>query len=343
MTLRGPRTATERDGRAPEARPFSFAGVELSGCRVARGKVNAHDHLEFALFPRLGRGPYSNARAWAEAIHREGAETIALHRRVPLADRLRWGGLRNMLSGATAVYEHNPYRDEVFDDGFPVRVMRSGWAHSLDFGDDVAESYRRRPVGKPFFVHAGEGTDAKAAAEVFELDRLGVLGPDTVLVHAVGFDEEGWALIRQRGARVAWCPTSNRFTLGRTLNIEAARGVQVLLGTDSPLTAAGDLLDELGEASAALCADDDRAWAVFEGGEAWTREAFVGVFRDAAWWLVRADFAAERCVDVSGMQPLAYAERRYWVRYDVSGLLARTRAVLGDEARLAGKAVALWR
>ena len=45
---------------------------------------------------------------------------------------------------------------------------------------------------------------------------------------------------------MVWCPSSNLFTLGRTLDPAAIpAGVRVALGTDSPLTAQGDLLDEL--------------------------------------------------------------------------------------------------
>ncbi|HEY1482130.1 MAG TPA: methyltransferase domain-containing protein, partial [Candidatus Acidoferrum sp.] len=43
--------------------------VNLQGYLVLPGLVNAHDHLEFALFPRLGRGGYNNFLEWAEDIH----------------------------------------------------------------------------------------------------------------------------------------------------------------------------------------------------------------------------------------------------------------------------------
>jgi hypothetical protein len=144
------------------------------------------------------------------------------------------------------VCHHNPY-DPAFDDDFPVRVAKGcGWAHSLAFEADVRGCFEAAPPGGPFVIHAGEGIDEDAAAEIFRLHELGVLDQRTVLIHAVGFRADGWELVRQARAGVVWCPRSNLFTLGRTLSREVVEsGIPVALGTDSPLTAEGDLLDEI--------------------------------------------------------------------------------------------------
>jgi cytosine/adenosine deaminase-related metal-dependent hydrolase len=95
-------------------------------------------------------------------------------------------------------------------------------------------------------LHLGEGTDEDAAEEIFVLDRIGALNDRTVLVHGVGLSEAGHALRRKRGAALVWCPTSNRFMLGSTLNARAQGGFEpVALGSDSALTARGNLLDEI--------------------------------------------------------------------------------------------------
>jgi cytosine/adenosine deaminase-related metal-dependent hydrolase len=88
--------------------------------------------------------------------------------------------------------------------------------------------------------------DTRSRNEVFKLDRLGCLSRRTVLIHAVGLDASGWRLVQERGASVVWCPSSNLFTLGRTMDVAVAEAnARVVLGSDSPLTSAGDLLDEL--------------------------------------------------------------------------------------------------
>lgn len=226
------------------SRPNAAPQLDLSGYLLLPGLINAHDHLEFNLFPRLGHGPYPNAAAWARDIYHPRRDPVQQHLRVPKAVRLFWGGLKNLISGVTTVAHHNPYDTSVFDNGFPVRVVKNfGWSHSLDFSPNLIENYRRAPRRWPFILHAAEGTDECARHEICRLDQSGILGARTVLVHAVAADMN---LIRRRRASIVWCPSSNLFVLGQTLSTGSLRsGVPIALGTDSALTAQGDLVDEI--------------------------------------------------------------------------------------------------
>ncbi len=98
--------------------------IDMDGYILFPGLVNAHDHLEFALFPRLGSPPYQNATQWAVDIQTSEAETIALHRQVPKDIRLWWGGIRNLLCGVTTVCHHNPFELVLQSTDYPVRVVK---------------------------------------------------------------------------------------------------------------------------------------------------------------------------------------------------------------------------
>lgn len=231
--------------------PFSKSNrhaveIDLSGCQLLPGLINSHDHLEFNLFPRLDSGRHANYVDWAASVYHPDREPIRTHLRVPKHIRLQWGGLKNLFSGVTTVSHHNPY-DPVFAQGFPVRVARRfGWAHSIHFAPDFEKRYRDTPPDWPFLIHAGEGNDDMARREIGRLYSARVLGDSTVLIHAVALDENGIELVRQAGAGVVWCPSSNLHTVGVTLGAPVLNsGLLIALGTDSALTGLGDLIDEL--------------------------------------------------------------------------------------------------
>lgn len=225
--------------------------LNLSGYLLLPGLINAHEHLEFGLFPRLGRPArapaYLNSSEWARDIHRAHADIIGHYRQIPRTHHLWWGAIRNLLCGVTTVCHHNPLHAELTDPDFPVRVVsRFGWSHSLAFDPDLEERFHAAPKDQPFIVHAAEGVDEESRNEVSTLDRMHVLDQRTVLVHGLACTAEEISLINRRGASLVVCPTSNHFLFGKTPSRELLASVERLsVGSDSPITAAGDLLDEV--------------------------------------------------------------------------------------------------
>jgi cytosine/adenosine deaminase-related metal-dependent hydrolase len=205
------------------------------------GLVNAHDHLHRNHYGRLGHPPYEDAYQWGEDIHHRFAERIALARALPRRDALLRGAWKNLRAGVTTVVHHDAWED-AFDDDFPLRVVRIATAHSLR----LAPAFPAPESGVPFAIHLAEGVTSAAADEVRELDARGLVTSDLMAVHAVGVDARGIQRLRGAGAAIVWCPSSNRFLFGRTAPAELlAPGIDVLLGSDSLLTAEGSLLREL--------------------------------------------------------------------------------------------------
>jgi cytosine/adenosine deaminase-related metal-dependent hydrolase len=219
----------------------------LGGYLLLPGLTNSHDHLEFGLFPNLGHGPYINFEQWAKNIHQTESDLIERQRGIPKDVRLWWGAIRNLLCGVTTVCHHNPLDPVLLGDGFVVRVLTSfGWAHSVAMDPDLRARFQATPKHVPFVLHAAEGLDENSVGEIFALDRIQALDDRTVLVHGLGLTSKGISLLNRRGAALVWCPTSNYFLFGQTHSWESLSTVNnLVLGSDSPLTAAGDLLDEI--------------------------------------------------------------------------------------------------
>jgi cytosine/adenosine deaminase-related metal-dependent hydrolase len=350
--------------------------IGLDGYLILPGLINCHDHLEFNLFPRLGRGPYANATDWAADIYHPERSPIKEHLMVPKAVRLAWGGLKNLLSGVTTVAHHNPYDAAVFEQGFPLRVVKQfGWAHSIHFSSDVGERFRTTPKRWPFLIHAAEGTDECAASEIRELERTGVLRGRTVLIHGVGIDCGSLELLRRRGVSLVWCPSSNLFTLSQTVRCEVLRsGIAVGLGTDSTLTCQDDLAGEINLARKAGCLSAEEIYPMVTTqaarilrlgrGEGEIRERGIAdlvVVDDSGRTPAEAvqNFCPSMVVlggkiqlvskNVAGridpklirnFQKIELEGRGVWlVNVDVSSLRAATEGVIGPDFRLAGRMV----
>lgn len=247
-------------GKTLEERPAET--IDLTGYLLMPGLINAHDHLQFGLHPRLGEPPYKNYVEWGQDIHSRFSDIATLYRSVPKDVRLWWGGLRNLLCGVTTVCHHDKLWPELVREDFPVRVVQKyGWGHSVALGGDLRHAYASAPKGSAFIVHACEGVDEQAYAELSQLDQLGLLTSNTILVHGLAMDEAGIALIQERNASLIVCPSSNQYLYGVLPNVSMLSGIEdIALGNDSPLTAEGDLLDEVRFALRLSCVTPDAAY-----------------------------------------------------------------------------------
>jgi cytosine/adenosine deaminase-related metal-dependent hydrolase len=251
----GVEVAVEGD-RIVESRGRIDLTLDLAPGDLRPGLINAHDHLHRNHFPRLGRPPYIDAYEWGRDIHEKDADVIARARAVGRRDALLFGALKNLLSGVTSVVHHDAW-EAAFEEDFPLRVLRIRSVHSL--GTEGARAMAQ-PDDRtlPLCIHLAEGTTPAMAEEVREADRLGLLTDRLIAVHLVGVDPRGIDLLSRRGVTAAWCPTSNDFLFGRTAPPELLDRLHVVIGSDSMLTGAGTLLDELRHARSSRLLDDQR-------------------------------------------------------------------------------------
>ena len=237
--------------------------LELRNHLIFPGLINTHDHLHLNNIPPLPRsGPFANSYEWSAAFQSYlSSPAVTAATVVPKGLRHIHGGLKNLLCGATTVVHHDPWHPALDSPAFPVRVLRDfGWSHSLGlglpagpvpYGPPVVDSFRATPAAQPWIIHLAEGTDAVAASELSALSTLRCVADNTILVHGVGLTDADIDLVIERSAAVIWCPSSNLAILKRTLNPRRLfTAGRLALGSDSRLSGARDLLDELRVAAA---------------------------------------------------------------------------------------------
>jgi cytosine/adenosine deaminase-related metal-dependent hydrolase len=226
--------------------------IDLEGDRVLPGLINAHDHLQLNSLPHLDSGKhYRHVLDWISDINERRRSDPSFEASIAVSRdaRLLIGGLKNLLSGVTTVAHHDPLYPILSSAHYPTRVVQNcGWAHSLyiDGEEKVCSSYQHTPLAWPWIIHAAEGVNEDAADEFERLDALGCLGPNTLIVHGIALDHAQRMRLDCAAAGLIWCPSSNLRLFGRTADVAdlIARG-RVALGTDSRLSGARDLLEEL--------------------------------------------------------------------------------------------------
>ncbi|OOG41316.1 amidohydrolase [Rhodanobacter sp. C05] len=241
-----------RAGRIGSSLAARAYRVDLRDHLIFPGLINAHEHLHVNTVPPLKTGaPFPNSYAWIAAFqeHFEEPAVIAALQ-VPKELRLRHGALKNLLAGTTCVAHHDPWHPALDATNFPVALLRDyGWSYALGwpgYGPPVQQSFAATPIDRPWLIHLAEGTDATAQAELAQLDQLGCLAANSVLIHGVGLCEQDVDRVIASDAAVVWCPTSNHSLLGRSLDPQrlCAAG-RLALGSDSRLSGARDLLEEM--------------------------------------------------------------------------------------------------
>jgi cytosine/adenosine deaminase-related metal-dependent hydrolase len=130
----------------------------------------------------------------------------------------RWHGQ----AGGRLRYAYAPRFVLSCTDELLTEVGRRSREHGLGIHTHASENQ-----GEIAAVHARYG-----ARNIVALDRLGLLGPRTVIAHCVHLDDDEVALLASTGTHVAHCPSSNLKLASGIASIPEliARGVAMALG-----------------------------------------------------------------------------------------------------------------
>ncbi len=130
-----------------------------------------------------------------------------------------------------------------------------------------AEWGMARELGIPVTVHVGMGRLAGRYAMVEQLDRLGLLGPDTTFIHCCYFSEHEWQRVKDTGGTISVAPQVE-LQMGHgwpPVNKARQFGLRPSLSIDVVTTVPGDMFTQI---RAAFGAERARVNALtWESGE----------------------------------------------------------------------------
>ncbi|UPG85817.1 amidohydrolase family protein [Luteibacter aegosomatis] len=238
--------------------------LDCPGTVVTAGLINLHEHLNYSTGRPLP--PPLHAMQSHHDWQRDpsiwgGQEVIRTGRREPIG----LVELRYLLGGTTTIAGRGQAKGL-------TRNPDAGWFPAVTnvtfpFGRSTAQtpagcdSRRILKGDRPTLVHAGEGTDDDAAAEMDCLlaSREAYLQTEPlVFVHAMNVDAARAEHMARAHVSVLWSPRSNMVLYGTSAPIALLRrhGVPVSLGTDWLPSGSPTLLDEARFARALVSGSD---------------------------------------------------------------------------------------
>jgi 5-methylthioadenosine/S-adenosylhomocysteine deaminase len=234
--------------------PFSKEISFTTPVIVVPGLINIHDHLLGTYWPRVARGPHLHWKFWDDAL--KSSRLYKERSNIPKEDIYLLGAYKNMLSGVTTVMDHFPHKfNEDIIPTLPISVPSEYClSHEVSsfelswWGDGVKiESSRAIQNNWPYVTHIEEGFDEESMRGVDQLIEANALNDHAVLVHGIGLSDKDIEKIAEAKAHAVWCPSSNMFLYDTTAKIKEwiDAGINVSLGTDSPMSGSINLFAEL--------------------------------------------------------------------------------------------------
>ncbi|XP_060085289.1 5-methylthioadenosine/S-adenosylhomocysteine deaminase-like [Ylistrum balloti] len=227
--------------------------LDFKNCIAYPGLFNAHDHLLGTYLPRVGRGPYLSWKPWDDDL--KTSDLYQERSMLTNAHIYQISYYRQILSGVTTVCDHIPHIvHKDFLGGSFVRIIKEYClaheisSYELKWGDDhKVEIERAKKKNIPFITHLEEGFDEESKQGTEILHRKKGIFKNSVLVHCVSCSLEDIKLIAKQKASMVWCPNSNYYMFNQTAKIKdfIEQGVNVCLGTDSPMSGSVNLFAEL--------------------------------------------------------------------------------------------------
>lgn len=226
--------------------------------------INCHDHLIGNWYPKAGeKTPYETVDIWVEEMKTtptflernkiwKGSGVFDLiDKKAELITML--GAYKNLFSGVSVVQDHISNQKDEYYHKFPIQVLKEyKQCHSISLGNwwggkAASEEFSDAQGEMPFIVHLAEGRDENSKTDFTKFKKDGLLAPNSLIIHGIALNEKEIEECAKAGTSICWCPDSNIFLIGDTLDVGTCLkyGVNVVIGTDSTMSGSINLLEEI--------------------------------------------------------------------------------------------------
>jgi cytosine/adenosine deaminase-related metal-dependent hydrolase len=243
------------------------AGAEIIDTKgvVLPGLLDAHNHVAYNWLPEwepgrlwLDHSEWQDSNEYRDFVtpYRENSGDAP-----SFCAMVQWGELRALVSGTTTLYgavaTRTCYRWLVRNaelssgyNGFSSDRMRSNvlGIDSVDAMDAMALSMAMDAgTVTAYMIHIAEGVSMRALDEFLDLEMLGLLRPETVIIHGTALDADHMQRVANAGAKLVWSPSSNLVLYGVTTDIVSAHaaGIEFAIAPDWTPSGVDEPLGEL--------------------------------------------------------------------------------------------------
>src|SRR5712664_3612328 len=252
IAVRGDELVAVGSGASASLR-FAPKGVDAKLKIDARGKlilpgfINGHTHVPMTLLRGL-RDDVTLEEWLTKFIFPAEAKNVT-------EEFVRWGtrlAAAEQIRGGVTTFADMYYFEDAIAEETKAAEMRGVLGETiLDFpAPDNTSNAAMLEYSAPILIHVAEMKkeldDSRAqngTTPVQYLDKLGILGPDTVAAHCIYVDETDRKILAERQVGCVHNPSSNMMLASGVAPVieERAAGVAVGLGTDGPAGSNNDL------------------------------------------------------------------------------------------------------
>jgi 5-methylthioadenosine/S-adenosylhomocysteine deaminase len=242
------------------------ATIVNTGGIIFPGLIDAHNHTQYNYLPLWKHTKmYTNHGQWqADSAYK--AAVSAPHNIMKSSsglnlycEMIKYGEIRSLVAGTTTIQGTTlrkcadtlirnadlPYHGFAEGDTMRTNVLGVGQISTADATKLLTDFTSGKT--RSYVIHLSEGTDETARKEFDQLEALGLLKPQVVVVHGTALGQTELTKLKQANMPMIWSPSSNLDLYGGTNDIVAMKklGLKIAVAPDWTPSGEPNMLDEL--------------------------------------------------------------------------------------------------